>query len=328
MNKIIVSRTDSIGDVALTLPMCAWLKKRFPTAVLIFLGKEYTRQIIASFPLIDEFISEEQLLKMTPTERLEAIQSDAIIHVFPNKLLALLAKKAKIPIRVGTSHRAFHLFTCNKRVSFTRKKSALHESQLNFNLLRPFGLERIPDICDIQKLVDYFRPIPAELPQFMEGVNLLNAVILHPKSKGSAQEWPIQSYVALCNVLIEKNIPVLFTGTQEEGDQFRHELPKNPLVIDTTGKLSLIQLIQLISKVNALIASSTGPYHIAGLCNIKAIGLFSSRKPIHPGRWHALGKNSHWITFDDNCVSCKKGNKCSCIELIPVSQVERLLCNE
>jgi ADP-heptose:LPS heptosyltransferase len=329
MDRIIVSRTDSIGDVSLTLPICAWIKDKFPGATLVFLGKEYTRQLVSSFDKIDEFLALEDLFDLPLTQRLEAIKADAILHVFPNREIASLAKKARIPLRIGTSHRAFHLLTCNKRVSFTRKRSDLHESQLNFHLLYPLGLTEIPTIQEVQRLAENFQPIKQNLPSLFQQIDLSQAIVLHPKSKGSALEWPLEAYMKLCEKLMDLKIPVLFTGTQEEGNTFRQLIPKHPAVIDTTGQLSLGELIYLISKTKGLVACSTGPYHIAGLCNRRAVGLFSSRKPIHPGRWHALGKNSVWLTFDNNCAACKKGKKCTCIERIPRSSVlDALLRNE
>ncbi|MFM7466796.1 MAG: glycosyltransferase family 9 protein [Crocinitomicaceae bacterium] len=329
MDRIIVSRTDSIGDVSLTLPICAWIKDKFPGVTLVFLGKEYTRQLVSSFDKIDEFLALEDLVDLPLTQRLEAIKADAILHVFPKREIASLAKKARIPLRIGTSHRAFHLLTCNKRVSFTRKRSDLHESQLNFHLLYPLGITEIPTIQEIQRLAENFQPIEQNLPSLFQQIDLSQAIVLHPKSKGSAQEWPLEAYMKLCEKLMDLKIPVLFTGTQEEGNTFRQLIPKHPAVIDTTGQLSLGELIYLISKTKGLVACSTGPYHIAGLCNRRAVGLFSSRKPIHPGRWHALGKNSVWLTFDNNCAACKKGKKCTCIERIPVSSVlDALLRNE
>lgn len=321
MDRIIVSRTDSIGDVSLTLPMCAWIKDKFPNATLVFLGREYTRQIVSSFDKIDQFLALEDLSDLPLTQRVEAIEADAIVHVFPNREIASLAKKARIPLRIGTSHRVFHWLTCNKRVSFTRKRSDLHESQLNFHLMYPLGLTEIPTIQEVQRLSAYFKPIEQNLPSLFQQIDLSNAIILHPKSKGSALEWPLNYYVELSEKLIDLKTPVLFTGTEEEGKTFRHLIPKNPFVIDTTGQLSLGELIFLISKTKGLVACSTGPYHVAGLCNRRAVGLFSSRRPIHPGRWHALGKNSVWLTFDNNCSACLKGKKCVCIEKIPVSTV-------
>jgi len=43
---IAISRTDSIGDVVLTLPAPVWLKKKFPAIKIIFFGSTYTKPVI------------------------------------------------------------------------------------------------------------------------------------------------------------------------------------------------------------------------------------------------------------------------------------------
>ena len=43
---IIVSRTDSIGDVMLTLPMMGMLRGHYPKARLVFLGRTYTEPVL------------------------------------------------------------------------------------------------------------------------------------------------------------------------------------------------------------------------------------------------------------------------------------------
>jgi ADP-heptose:LPS heptosyltransferase len=323
MKRILISRTDSIGDVALTLPMCQALRNKFPEAEIIFIGKNYTRPVVACFTAIDDFWDIDELFNQPITSQLEQLQADCIIHVFPNKKLAFLAKKAKIPMRIGTSHRVFHLFTCNERPNFTRKNSTLHESQLNFHLLAPLGITEIPSYEDIQKFVQ-FQVIPAELPTWTPS-SKDDVIILHPKSKGSALEWPLEKYMDLASQLAHSGKTVCFTGTEQEGMQFRHLVPVHDRIIDTTGKLSLEQLIYFISQSNALVACSTGPYHIAGLSGIHAIGLFSMRRPIDPGRWRAIGPKAEYLVFDQSCQSCKKGTHCTCIENIEVSTVIELI---
>lgn len=319
MKRILISRTDSIGDVALTLPMCQALRNKFPAAEIIFIGKNYTRPIVACFTAVDAFWDIDELFNQPITSQLEQLQADCIIHVFPNKKLAFLAKKAKIPMRIGTSHRLFHLFTCNERPNFTRKNSPLHESQLNFHLLAPLGITEIPSFEDLQKLVQ-FKAIETELPSWIPTLKN-ELIILHPKSKGSALEWPVEKYMDLASQLAESGKTVCFTGTEQEGMLFRQFIPVHERILDTTGKLSLEQLIVFISQSKALVACSTGPYHIAGLSGIHAIGLFSMRRPIDPGRWRAIGPNAEFIVFDQMCQTCKKGQQCSCIENIAVSTV-------
>jgi heptosyltransferase-3 len=237
MKRILISRTDSIGDVALTLPMCQALRNHFPEAEIIFIGKNYTRPVVACFSAINDFWDVDELFNLPITSQLEKLQADCIIHVFPNKKLAFLAKKARIPLRIGTSHRVFHLFTCNERPNFTRKKSNLHESQLNFQLLAPLGITEIPSFDSLEKLIQFnsiVTELPSWLPQSKDEV-----VILHPKSKGSALEWPLEKYMNLATQLANSGKTVCFTGTEQEGIQFRHLIPVHERILDSTGKLSL-----------------------------------------------------------------------------------------
>lgn len=320
--RIVISRTDSIGDVMLSLPMCGWIKEQFPNSTIIFLGKNYTEAVVKSFSAVDEFIDFGTIEGQAKSIQLQLVRewkADAIIHVFPNKTLAALAKSARIPVRVGTSHRNFHLLTCNHRINFTRKRSALHESQLNFNLLRPFGLTEIPSLEQVSAYTPLFGASQTKLDERFAAIK--NAVILHPKSQGSAVEWPIEKYIELAKILTEKGEQVVFTGTEKEGEQFRSYLGELPKAIDSTGQFTLEELIAFIAQSKALVACSTGPLHIAGFLGVRAIGLFASRKPIHPGRWKALGSKAESIVFDEDCETCKKGKNCLCIQQIGVADV-------
>ena len=324
---VIISRTDSIGDVMLTLPICAWLRKEFQSVKILFLGKGYTKSIVDAYSIVDEFIDWNDYLKIDKAEKvanLKTLNADAIIHVFPNKEIASLAKKAKIPVRVGTSHRAYHLLTCSHRLNFTRKNSDKHESQLNHELLRPFGLKILPSLEDVIKTTSFFKVPTCDLPTPFQG--LKNATILHPKSQGSAKEWPLKNYMELALSLAKKGEKVVFTGTESEGGQFRSLIPTNEDIIDTTGQLSLDQLMVLISSSKNLVACSTGPLHIAGYYGINTIGLYSPKRPIHPGRWAALGPRVNTVVFDENCLVCMDRKDCDCILEIPVSTViEKLM---
>lgn len=326
INKVIISRTDSIGDVMLTLPICTWLKTHYPQIEIVFLGKGYTRSVVEAFDSVDTFLDWDSLTQLPKSERAQrfrSINADAIIHVFPDKEIAALAKKVRIKMRIGTSHRAYHLVTCTHRLNFTRKGSDLHEAQLNHELLKPFGLTSIPSLEEIQQTTSHFHAPEGLLPT--ELATLEGFTILHPKSQGSAREWPMQSYLELTQQLLEEEKTVVFTGTESEGTLFRDFLPKHPRLIDTTGTLSLPQLIELISRADNLVACSTGPLHIAGFLNVNTVGLFSPRRPIHPGRWKALGKRVHILTYDPDCPNCKRGKTCNCIEKIPVSRVYEVL---
>ncbi len=292
---ILISRVDSIGDVVLTLPLCVWIKEHFPNCKLIFLGNTYTKPVISCLPQVDEIIEWKALQNLTVHEQINFIKQlniDVCLHVFPKKEVAQLAKQAGIKKRIGTSHRLFHWFTCNVRLNFSRKKSDLHESQLNFELLKPFGLTAIPTLENIATMMQSFKAPAVDLPNDIKQALQQNLpkVILHTKSQGSAVEWPLEKYTQLANLLLKNGYQVFYTGTEQEGGLIRSSIPYHPNCMDTTGKMNLSQLINFISQCETLVACSTGPMHLSGILGLKTIGLFSSIKPIHPGRWSALGK--------------------------------------
>lgn len=324
---VLISRTDSIGDVVLTIPLCIWLKKQFPSCKIIFLGNTYTEPVLACFKEIDQIIFWKEVEQKSELEQIDFFKNlkiDSCIHAFPKSAIAKVMKKVKIPNRIGTSHRLFHLLTCNIRPNFTRKNSDLHESQLNFELLKSFGLKVIPSLEEINGWMNeaFVSPTAALKLPFSE---IKDAIILHPKSQGSAIEWPIEKYISLANELLGSGEKVIFSGTEQEGLLFRNLIPIHPNCFDATGKMTLNEFIVFIAQSKTLVACSTGPLHIAGIAGIHAIGFFSARRPIHAGRWRALGNKVSILEFDPNCVTCKKGKKCTCLQNITVEKVRTIL---
>jgi ADP-heptose:LPS heptosyltransferase len=309
--RVIISRTDSIGDVILTLPLCYYIKNTFPNTTILFLGRNYTRAILEECDAIDEVHAWDEMESLPVQARhqaLKTLNADVIIHVFPKKEIAATAKKAKIPIRIGTSHRTFHLLTCNHRVNFTRKNAIEHESQLNFHLLRPFGKKILPSLKEVNELVEGYgkdrsKRLPSEIEKLLESAD--KKVILHPKSKGSAIEWPLEKYLKLANKLSNQGFRVFFSGTEAEGKTFRSHLLKKEGIFDISGKLSLLEFIMFIRRADHLVACSTGPLHIAAISGVHAIGLYMDERPIHPGRWKPIGENVDVIAQKSICEAPK-----------------------
>src|SRR5690554_975283 len=301
---VLISRTDSIGDVILTLPICGWLKQKYPGIRLLFLGRKYTVDVLKCSPYIDEILCYddwEDLSFDQQVSKLKDLDVFAFFHVFPKKQLAKLAKTAKIPYRIGTSHRLYHLLTCNVRPNFTRKNSDYHEAQLNFELFKQFGVSELPTREELTKFIGDFNSDLAlnnQLEELLAKGEGKRRVILHPKSQGSAVEWPMEKYVELAEQLTEKNYIIYFSGTEKEGQLFRAFLPENKAIIDISGKSSLGEFITFIAKCDALVACSTGPLHIAAVLGINAIGLYTDLRPMHPGRWAPIGSKSRALTAE------------------------------
>ena len=296
--RVIISRTDGIGDVILTLPMLGYLKKLWPEIQILFLGKTYTKSIIESCTAVDEFVNWDLIKDKSTREQISfftQLDAAAIIHVFPTKQTTRIAKLAKIPIRVGTIGRLYNLANCNRLVRFTRKRSELHEAQLNFKLLKGLGISFIPTLPE---LPEYYNLKTQNLPNALTSLidkTKFNLVI-HPKSKGSAVEWPESKYLELIETLDENKFNILITGTKDEAELLTR-LPslKKQNAKPLFGLLKLEELIALIRNADGVLAASTGPLHIGAALGKKAIGLYAPQKPIHPGRWAPVGSDAHFL---------------------------------
>ena len=332
----LVSRTDAIGDVVLTLPVAGQLKQLFPGCRVVLIGRTYTAPVAAACPWIDDFLNLDDLLKQPEPEQVAALRgysATAILHVFPNRTLANLAQKAKISVRIGTRNRWQHWLTCNRLVALSRRHSPLHEAQLNLHLLRPLGLAEVPGLLEIADLVRLrpIEPLPAPFQQLLQArqPSQLN-VILHPRSRGSAREWGLDNFGRLAQLLHQAGHCVFVTGTATEGEELRDWLQQHArfLTADLTGQLSLPQFISFIAAADGLVAGSTGPLHLAAALGCHALGLYPPIRPMHPGRWGPLGMHAGFMVFaKPDCDDCRtQPAACSCIRAIePAAVAARVL---
>lgn len=296
---ILISRVDAIGDVVLTLPVAAYIKQLFPGAKVSFLGRTYTQPVINTIAAIDAFINYDELKKLSEQHQVEYLQKqniDTIIHVLPNRHIAKIARQAGIKLRIGTTNRVFHWYTCNKLVKLSRKKSDLHEAQLNLILLKPLGLKHIPSLPEIISHNNFHNAVVLTPALDAVLVNDKFNLIIHPKSHGSGMEWGLDNFAELVQILPPDKFNIIITGSENEKALLENWIPTLPSTVrDMTGQMSLGQLIAFISKAGGLIASGTGPLHIAALTGINTLGLFPSLRPIHPGRWAPVGKRAGFM---------------------------------
>lgn len=311
--NIIISRTDSIGDVVLTLPLAAVLKKHFPSAKIAFIGKSYTRPVINACRYVDAFIDKEAFLSGPVTVCGQA--PDTILHVLPDAAIAARALQLRIPWRVGTTNRLFHWGTCNKLVPLGRRRSSLHEAQLNLRLLNAFGidtqftLEAIGQLFGLEKI----KPLPPALEALIaaDQYNL----ILHPKSQGSAREWGLDNFIQLIRGLDKTHYRIFISGTEKERQLVQPLFDAvGGQVTDIMGRMPLDEFISFIAHADGLVANSTGPLHIAGALGKAAFGIYPPMRPIHPGRWAPLGPRAQVFVMNKSCSDCKsKPSACHCM---------------
>jgi len=309
ITHFLINRIDNIGDVVLTLPVCTYLKLLYPDIVITLLARSYTKPIADACPAIDHFIDYEELHKLPEKEQVADIKKrniDVILHAFNRTEIAKLAKQAGIPIRIGNTSKNSHFIYCNKLIRLSRGNSHLHEAQQMFMFLQPLGLTHIPSIGTLAGYYkDFYKP-QAELPAEL-AANLNPAkfnLIVHTLSNGHGREWEMDKYAQLINRLPLDKFNVIITGSTKEAEVLNEWVKQLPAgVINLSGKMTLPELMSFIDRADGLLASGTGPLHMAAASGIHALGLFPTSKSINALRWAPLGKKAEHIESDGDDLS-------------------------
>ncbi|MBK7141276.1 MAG: glycosyltransferase family 9 protein [bacterium] len=320
--KILISRSDKLGDLVLALPFIETMKERYPECQIDVMASLYASPILENNPRIDKIVRVQndqlisnKLYKKDLLHRLRLNKYSVVVALYPERHVCSLFYKAGIPHRIGTAGR-FHSVYFNHLLLHSRKANKKHEYEYNLDFLRFF--RNGPTLST-----------PMVYPKEKEFKNarriLKNAgidkpfVVLHPGSGGSAENWPMEKFLELYAALKKTSIQVVISGSDKEGEMIDElAFRKSVEVRKITGETDLRTLAAVLSLASAVVANSTGPLHLAVAVGTKVVGLYPAREVMSPLRWGPLGKGHQVIVPPTSC-SCPP-KLCRCMETISVAQ--------
>ncbi len=332
IDRILIVRTDRIGDVILTLPMAKVLKREFPAAHITMLIQQYTSQLVEDNRDVDKVLFYDrgdhpipffQLVHMLRREKF-----DVVFHTHPRFRLTLITWLARIPVRVGTGYR-WYSFLFNKKVYEHRKTARRHELEYNLNLLQAIGCAAAPDIP--VPTIDVDPAAVVKVKEFLSEAGIPDGsrlVVLHPGSGNSARDWPAEKFGLLGQCLARlPNVRMIISGGKSEGPVVR--TVKNAIgksAVEFVGTLSLREFAALARLSSLFIANSTGPLHIAASVGTPVIGLYPQITALSAERWGPYTAKKTIFTPNEkptNCRKCVRGKSagCECMDSICVEDV-------
>lgn len=325
-DKILISRTDRLGDLILALPFVETMKQRYPKTRIDVISSLYASPILENNSSISKIlrVQNDQLLtnKLYKKDLLQKVSKEkysAVIVLYPERRISRLFYEANIPIRVGTAGR-FHSIFFSHHLLHSRKKNIKHEFEYNLDFTRFFRegpTVREPRIYLRDKELRSARRILANA-----GVTS-PFVVLHPGSGGSAERWPLDSYLQLYALLEREGVQVVFSGSEEEGNIIDRGADKYHMKVrKVTGDTDLRTLAAALSLARVVVANSTGPLHVAVAVGTQVVGLYPSRNTMSPVRWGPLGRNSRVIQPDNPVCTCPP-RQCTCMLTIQPEHVAR-----
>ncbi|VAX17812.1 ADP-heptose--lipooligosaccharide heptosyltransferase II [hydrothermal vent metagenome] len=304
-SRILVVRTDRVGDVVLSLPVFASLRSAMPDAYICALTRDYTRDLLTERDDVNEVISFKSKTSHIPLKEFPRIlhevklkDFDVAIVLYSNFSVSALTMMAGIPKRIGPATKLAQIFLTH-RIIQRRSKGKKHEADHNLDLLWPL------DISPLRKIKIAVQNKTEQIFSRNENKPLIG---VHPGSGGSARNWPEQKYVELINELSLAGADVVITGSPQERrmvERIAQEV--DPAVTTYIGEDGLKGLISALAEFDVFIAPSTGPLHIASAVGTPVVGIYCPISVCLPSRWGPIG--AHDTALVPNVTECK-----TCIE--------------
>lgn len=331
IERILLIRTDRIGDVVLTTPMATILRDQFPGIHITFMARPYTRPLLQQHRDIDDVLLYEPEGRhhgvkghLQLAADLRARRFDAAILFYSRPSLAAVLKMANIPLRIGVGYR-WYSFLLNRRIYEHRKHGRKHELEHNLTLLKAL----VPEIPESIRFEFETSPSQKEWRQgVLREMNIPNGyLILHPGSGGSAPNLSIEQYRRVARYLSEHSTAsIVVTGLPQESALVQSITDgfDPSKVINAAGRFDMEQLMTMIAGAVLFLSSSTGPLHIANAFNVPVAGFYCPADPCSPRRWGPYYQ-LEWVlvppvTPCNHCQpeKCPNGN---CLEKIADTQL-------
>lgn len=321
--KILLVRTDRLGDVILATPAATALKKKLGDVHLAFLARRYTAEVLRCHPHVDEIIeidgAEIGGNMRQLTQALRQRHFDIAVFLYPRPRLAWAIWLSGIPQRIGTGYRWFS-FLFNHRVYEHRKTAARHEAEYNLRLLQPLGISTTEVEFHFALAKTEGERIAAKLNALGVGAN---PVILHAGSGGSSRDWPPEYFARLADLIHDEfHAPVILTGAENEMDLIhgiQQQTATKPLSL--CGRLTITELAVLCQRAAVFVSNSTGPLHLAVMVGAPVVAFYPPIQACRPERWGPYGRFSDVLMSQQaECNRCRHINvrACDCMRAISV----------
>lgn len=281
VRRIAVVRDDRLGDVVLTLPAIDALRRTYPDAELVAVVAPSLAELVARTAGVDR-VCEATFDLRDAVERLRALAPDLLVCISRSPVQALAAWRAGIAQRVGPGRR-WYSRAFNRRVEVSRRAGGRHEVEYALDFAHRAGACAAPARFPLDLRGEDRAAAERTLAALPRGAPF---VVLHPGRGGSCPGWPVECFMDLAAGLLGAGIGVVLSIGPADEVEARAFGGRNELAGRiTTLRDPLPVLAAILERAAAVVASSTGPLHLAAAVGSSTLALHAPWPGCAPERW-------------------------------------------
>jgi heptosyltransferase I len=330
--NILIVKLSAIGDVILTLPSVAELRRLYPDAHISWVVEEAAADLVKNHPLLNSVLISRRKSWIKDFQSGKVKQSLKEIIAFVKNL-----RQRHYDLVID-----FHgLFKSSMIVFLSRGKRKLGYDSLQ-ELSGLFLNEKIPEDVNkhaVDRYLDFPRHLGAktENAQFVLPFNkeaeeqaqiLLRKnnledkkfIAINPIALWETKLWNDAKFAHLADLINnELRMKVVFTGSAKEPIENITSLMTSER-INLGGATTLLDIAYVYKKAQMVITTDSGPMHLAAAVGTPVVALFG---PTDPARTGPYGLGHKIIRTEITCSPCflKKCSTKQCMEDISAEQV-------
>lgn len=292
--KILVLRLDHVGDVVMTSPSFAFLRKRFPEARIILLADSTCKHLYQTDRNLNEILTFNwPWAHQKKNNKLTALK---IREIF-NLIVKLRREKIDLFIDFRGDLRFVFLFGV-----LTGSKVRISNSRIGQSSLLHHIAEYKVSSHEVERTLDVLKCLGGEVthtrPQIFLHDTELSAIkslvqsetgiadhskiaIIAPYSSQDIKAWPGSYFNEVISYLDANGYLTLILGTGDDlEDSMGMISPAAKKVFSLAGKTSIRQVAALIAVSRVVIGIDTGVLHIASCFDVPVIAIFGPTRPL------------------------------------------------
>ena len=317
---ILVVRPDHLGDVLLTLPAVAALRRALPGRRITYLTSTAAEAAAAHCPSVDETATLPFPDPTAPAaapgwsdvveraaRRLRGHFEVAVVFRPSDPWSGALVERARIPVRVGFDHPATRPSLTVAVPVVERRHVALLALDAAAAAARSLGAELRPDGGAESA---HFVTTAAEEREAQERLAAVpgvgrSPIILHAGTGWRLKNWPPERWGRLAAALTDRYgvAPLVVGGPGEERLVSAVVQESGGQAAALGNVLSLGGLAALHRRARVVVASDSGPLHLAALVGAPVVGLYG---PFGPDLFAPLAPAGRYgtVRVDLPCSPC------------------------
>lgn len=273
---MLVVQTGYLGDVVLSTPVLAALKRRWPEARVTVLVRPEVAPLLRSHPDVDEVIVNDKRGEhagirgfLRQVRAIRAGRHEVGIGLHRGTRAALLMTLAEIPLRVGF-RQAEVSFLYHRRA---RRDPARHDVERQLAILAPLGFDggeasppRLAVDADARRAVDDLLVAAGVAPES-------RFVLMAPGSAWLTKQWMPERFAEVARLLLARGEAVVYTGTTAEAPTAEEVRRQAGGGASLAGRTDVAGLVALVSRAAAVVCNDSAPMHVAQALGVPLVAI-------------------------------------------------------